>query len=229
VVIHAAGGVLYNWTPNDRDFISDSTSDNPVVYPFSDTKYQVLVTDIHGCHDTLAVKFFVHSDAIISLPDSVVLYPGESYQMNPQGNVLYYNWSPATGLSATDIANPVSMPDVRTRYIVNGATEWGCKTTDSIDIIVNSESVLDIPNAFSPGSGPNSEFKIVKRGIATLKNFRIFNRWGTMVFETTDINSGWDGTYKGTPQPFGVYVYMVEAYTSTGRKFIKQGNVTLIR
>ena len=229
VVLHAGGGVFYNWTPNSPDFISDSISANPVVYPFTDTKYEVLITDVHGCLDTLDVQFFVHSNAVIDLPDSVVLYPGESYQMNPQGNALYFNWAPSSGLSATDIANPVSMPDVRTRYIVNATTEWGCKTSDSIDIIINNESVLDIPNAFSPGSGPNSEFKIVKRGIATLKNFRIFNRWGNMIFETTDINQGWDGTYKGVPQPFGVYVYSVEAYTSTGRKFIKQGNVTLIR
>ena len=230
VYLHVTGtGILYSWSPNAPDFINDSMSANPLVYPFSDTKYQVLVTDIHGCHDTLDVKFFVHSDAVISLPDSVVLYPGESYQMDPQGNASYYHWSPATGLSGVDISNPLSMPEVTTRYRVNATTEWGCKTSDSIDVIINTETVLDLPNAFSPGSGPNSEFKIVKRGIATLKNFRIFNRWGNLVFETTDINKGWDGTYKGTPQPFGVYVYMVEAYTNTGRKFEKQGNVTLIR
>jgi len=62
-----------------------------------------------------------------------------------------------------------------------------------------------------------------------LKYFRIFNRWGEMVFETTDIEKGWDGTFSGTPQPFGVYVYQVSAETSTGKIIEKHGNTTLIR
>ncbi|MBS1585873.1 MAG: gliding motility-associated C-terminal domain-containing protein, partial [Bacteroidetes bacterium] len=53
--------------------------------------------------------------------------------------------------------------------------------------------------------------------------------WGVKMFETNNIDEGWDGTYKGKPQPMGVYVYMVEAISPTGRKFVKQGNVTLIR
>ncbi len=49
------------------------------------------------------------------------------------------------------------------------------------------------------------------------------------VFETADLNQGWDGTWKNEPQPIGVYIYTVEAISETGRKFTKQGNVTLIR
>jgi gliding motility-associated-like protein len=75
----------------------------------------------------------------------------------------------------------------------------------------------------------NTEIKIIKRGIATLKYFRIFNRWGQKVFETTDIDEGWNGRFNGNLQPMGVYVYMVEAVTNTGRVFNKQGNITLIR
>jgi gliding motility-associated-like protein len=100
---------------------------------------------------------------------------------------------------------------------------------DSIDIYINQESVLAVPNAFTPGSGANNEFKIIKRGIATLKYFRIFNRWGNLIFETTDIDKGWNGEFKGVPQPFGVYVYQIEAVTNTGTEFQKHGNVTLIR
>jgi hypothetical protein len=49
------------------------------------------------------------------------------------------------------------------------------------------------------------------------------------MFETTNIDEGWDGNYKGNPQPMGVYIYMVDAVTNSGRRFTKQGNVTLIR
>jgi len=122
------------------------------------------------------------------------------------------------------------MPPVNTRYFVTGITEYGCIGKDSIDVLVNPETLLDIPNAFTPGGyPPNNEIKIIKRGIATLKYFRIFNRWGEKVFETANIDEGWDGYHKGTLQQIGVYVYMIEAVTNTGVVFKKQGNITLIR
>jgi gliding motility-associated-like protein len=101
--------------------------------------------------------------------------------------------------------------------------------TDSITLIVDQSTLLAVPNAFTPGNGVNNEFKILKRGIATLNYFRIFNRWGELIFETNNIDQGWNGDYKGAPQPFGVYVWMVEAVASDGTIFTKQGNVTLLR
>jgi gliding motility-associated-like protein len=67
------------------------------------------------------------------------------------------------------------------------------------------------------------------RGIVKLNSFKIFNRWGQLVYETTNINEGWNGQFNGKPQPMGVYVYAIDATTSTGKKFVKQGNVTLVR
>jgi gliding motility-associated-like protein len=86
-----------------------------------------------------------------------------------------------------------------------------------------------MPNAFAPGNGTNNTFKVSKRGIAQLRYFRVYNRWGNLVFETNDINQGWDGRYKEKEQPTGVYVYSIEAITNTGNIFSKNGNVTLIR
>ena len=70
---------------------------------------------------------------------------------------------------------------------------------------------------------------MINLGDATLKNFSIYNRWGMKIFETKDINQGWDGTYNGEPQPLGVYVYIAEGITATGKTFRKQGNITLMR
>jgi len=227
VELVASGGVFYDWTPGL--FLDDSTAATTTSRPVTDIDYSLLITDQFGCFDTLTSHIVVHPEASLDLGRDVTLYPGESFQPDPQGNTLYYQWFPPLGLSAANIANPIVMPDVSTRYFVTGTTEWGCSVQDSIDVTVNPETVIDIPNAFSPGSGPNSELKIIKRGIATLKYFRIFNRWGAQVFSTDDIDKGWDGTLGGTPQPMGVYVYMVEAYTKSGKRFYKQGNITLIR
>jgi len=227
VQILATGGVHYSWSPGT--YLSDTNSASPVSHPTTNVTYTGLVTDQYGCKDTLYSNITVYPHALLELGDSVVIYPGESYQMDPTGNCLYFQWFPPLGLSADNIANPVAMPDVNTRYIVQASTENGCKVSDSIVVMVNPETLLDLPNAFSPGSQPNDILKINKRGIATLKYFRIFNRWGTKVFETSNIDQGWDGQFNGSPQPMGVYVYMIEAYTNTGRRFYKQGNVTLIR
>ncbi len=93
----------------------------------------------------------------------------------------------------------------------------------------DSITLLALPNPFTPGTGINNHFKIITRGIANLHYFRIFNSRGNKVFETSNIDNGWDGTFNGTPQPFDVYIYDVEATSSTGKVLHKHGNVTLIR
>lgn len=227
VQIRTTGAVAYRWTP--ADYLNDSLIANPVSKPLTDMDYTAYLTDQHGCFDTLYLHIDVHPGAVLELGPNHTIYPGESVQMDPGGNCLYFNWWPPLGLSATNIANPVAAPPVNTRYFVTASTEFGCTTTDSIDVLVMEESILDVPNAFSPGSQPNNEIKIVRRGLATLNYFRIFNRWGTKVFESSDIDKGWDGRFNGEAQPMGVYVYMIEAQTNTGKKFVKQGNITLIR
>jgi gliding motility-associated-like protein len=86
-----------------------------------------------------------------------------------------------------------------------------------------------MPNAFVPGGLTNGYFKVIKHGLVGLNYFRIFDRWGNKVFETKNIDEGWDGSFNGKPQPQGVYVYDVEAVTSTGTTFHREGNVTLLK
>lgn len=227
--IRALGGSISTviWSPNI--YIKDSTLGNNKVWPVTSTTYTVIARDTNFCLDTAVVTVEVKPQAVVYLPDSVRIYPGDSYQMDPGGNGLYFQWFPPAGLSATNVANPIATPNVNTRYFVRAFTEFGCPSIDSIDVMVSYDSYLDVPNAFTPGNNANSTAHIVHLGNATLKTFAIFNRWGQKVFETSDINEGWDGTFGGKPQPMGVYVYIVEAVTPTGRKFVKQGNITLIR
>lgn len=225
----ASGGLTYKWVPAYG--LSGDEIPNPVATPDYSTDYVVYSTNEYGCVDSKHVNIILYPAAIVDMPDSVHLWPGESYQIEMNTNAHYFSWFPPEGLSATNIANPIASPAVRTRYFVNAITEGGCKVVDSIDIIIHNESILDVPNAFAPGNdfSPNNTLKIVRRGDATLNKFEIYNRWGTKVFSTSDINEGWDGTYNGTPQPMGVYVYQVEAVLNTGQVITLTGNVTLIR
>ncbi len=221
----ASGGASYTWSPAYG--LSDTTIPNPVASPLTTTNYTVLIKDIHNCLDTERVSVQVYPEATLTLPDSITVYSGEQYHVEPGGNCLYFSWFPPSGLSNANISDPLMSPEVRTRYFVNATTENGCAISDSMDVLVK-ETVIDMPNAFSP-SGSNKLFKPSKRGIATLKEFAIYNRWGNKVYSSTNIDAGWDGTKDGTALPMGVYVYVIEAVTDTGKVFTKQGNVTLIR
>jgi|GEM_PF-2258667 len=227
VQLEATNAEQYKWIP-DYGLSSDSIA-NPFANPVSSTGYLVMGTSKAGCIDSQYVHIEVFPNAVATLPDSVQIWPGESYQMSPGGNALYYSWFPSSGLSNPDIANPIAQPEVRTRYFYTATTENGCSVTDSIDVLVNTESILDMPNAFVPGSTSNGSLKIGRRGIANLKSYAIFNRWGNKVFETSNLDEGWDGSFNGKPQPTGVYIYQIEATTAQGKPFNKQGNVTLIR
>jgi len=228
ITLHVWGTqVSQLWRP--AYYIDDTLSTDPNVYPVASVAYIVYGRDVNNCLDTQVVRVRVLPEAVVALPDSARIYPGESYQMDPGGNCLYFSWFPPLGLTDPDIMNPVATPDVNTRYFATGRTEYGCTARDSIDLYVNLDSEIDMPNAFAPGSGPNNTLRPVHRGRVTLRSFSVYNRWGGKLYETTDVDAGWDGSYKGQPQPMGVYVYVVEAVTPAGRVFHKQGNVTLLR
>lgn len=223
--LQVTGGQKFKWVPSN--YLSNDTDSIVRTYSPVPIDYTVYVTNQYGCRDTVIIPITLFPAAVLYLGDDLHLYPGEKYQMDAKGNCVAFSWFPNVGLNATNIYNPVISPTVYTRYYVTGVTAGGCSTTDTINVYTE-QTVLDVPNAFNPGS-LNNELKIVKRGIATLKYFRIFNRWGAKVFESNDINKGWDGRYNGEEQPEGVYVYIVDAETDDGRHFYKQGNVTLIR
>ena len=107
--------------------------------------------------------------------------------------------------------------------------EFGCSDTACKAVEAIVDPLLDVPNAFTPGRfGRNSFITVTGFGIAKM-SWRIYNRWGQMVFETNDRKIGWDGTFKGQAQPMDVYAYTLDVEFSDGRKLRKTGDITLIR
>lgn len=225
VALSVMGGSRYSWEPS---YGLDRTDRQQVwASPDVPTEYTVYVVDSNQCKDTLTVFVDVYPLAVINIPDEVNLFPGESYQLQPFTNAMYFNWFPPSGISDVSISNPEFSPIVNTRYFVEATTEQGCIVNDSISFILKGD-VFDIPNAFHP-KGESGTFKIQKRGNIQLKKFEIYNRWGTQVYSSQDIEEGWDGMYGDTPQPMGVYVYIVEVVMPDGQIVSKTGNLTLVR
>lgn len=228
--LHVFGGVSYVWRP--AEWLDDSTSSHIIVNPITTTQFTVYGVDQNGCRDTALATVVVNPGAIVDAGDDRTIYPGENVQLSAEGNgLLNFQWFPPNGLSANNIKNPIAQPSVTTQYQVTAQTEAGCSGIDTVTVYVSPESLVELPNAFSPGSGTsvNDELRIIVRGMAQLTSFRIYNRWGQEVFSTTDINKGWNGQYNSKPQPMGTYVYVFEGKTSSGKRFYKQGNITLIR
>lgn len=228
ITLHATGGVVYRWSPDSKTYISDTTIADPKVCPPTDWNYIVYGENTSGCFDTATAHIKVYPNAVIQLPDSIILYYGESYLFKPGTNCITFNWFPPQGLSADDISDPVASPEANTEYIVTGTTENGCTVKQIVNVYRDDDVLLTLPNAFAPGNGPNNLLKPIYKGNVTLDYLRIFNRWGQMVYESSDLNAGWDGAWHGTPQA-GVFVYIMQAHTADGKILSKQGNVTIIR
>jgi len=154
---------------------------------------------------------------------------GSSQLTAPAGGT--YQWTPATGLNDAAIYNPVATPTISTVYHVRANLGNGCLLEDSILVRVTTD-VQDgylVPNAFTPDKdGKNDCFGIAYWGAVTDLNFTIYDRWGGIVFQTTDPSRCWDGSFKSVPLSTGSFVYLISAKTPCG-PVIRKGTVTLIR
>ena len=223
ITLTAMGGTTYAWWPNSN--ISDTSSAIVLVQVASPITYSVNIKDVSGCSVTRQVHINTYDVTVDAGNEDVIRY-GESIQLHASGSWAYL-WSSDPSLSSLVIPDPIASPVITTQYYVTGSNAEGCTAVDSVLIHVANAI---IPNAFSPnGDGINDvlHFKISDHHVA-LKSMRIFNRWGTEVFSSKDVNSGWDGRYKGKDCELGVYFYLIE-YSIGSKSYVDKGDVTLIR
>jgi gliding motility-associated-like protein len=163
------------------------------------------------------------------------IYEGQSLQLNSDyfGTSYNYSWTPSQGLSNPYIYNPTAEPKTTTTYYVTVSDQYGCTWMGSITIYVSDvicdEPYIFVPNSFSPnGDGVNDKI-YVRSSVIYEVDFRIYNRWGELVFQTNDLTNGWDGYYKGNLSEPGVFVYYLDVICYNKEIFKKKGNITLIR
>lgn len=101
-------------------------------------------------------------------------------------------------------------------------------TSMSNETEVTPTMYIYVPNSFTPnGDGLNDYFFVQGEAIQTFK-MQVFNRWGDLVFESNDVNSGWDGRFGGALVPQGAYVYKLSASSVTGRRTTKEGTINVL-
>ena len=140
-----------------------------------------------------------------------------------------FEWQPFEQVSNFQSREVNTTPLESTTYIVSFNLPGGCVVTDTVNVFVNFVANVGVPSAFSPnGDGNNDELKVYGQGIAQM-DFRVYNRFGEQIFQTTDQSDGWDGTYRTSKLNTGVYVYALEVLYVDGRFETYSGDVTLVR
>jgi gliding motility-associated-like protein len=149
-----------------------------------------------------------------------------------------YKWSPGTGLNETGTVNPVFNYTQGMDYLINITSQSGCVVVDTQSVMLiargpaaNEPPDLWVPTAWSPHKkdGHNDYLFPFTRNIVELRYFRVFDRWGQLMFETNQLGVGWDGIYKGVPQVMDTYTWTVEAVGNDGTVFKRAGNAMLLR
>ncbi|MFM2359157.1 MAG: hypothetical protein RLY16_1150 [Bacteroidota bacterium] len=231
--LYGTGASSYTWSPATY-LTSTNTRNTFSVRPDSSILYTLTGTDTLGCpkavSDTVRVNVYPKIIASTGMRDTTIV-AGQPLQLFGSGGNVY-SWSPARGLSDANIQAPVATPESDVEYkLLVTANPPGCTGRDSVKIKVYLlPPSLYVPTAFSPnGDGTNDILKPIPLGIKSIRHFRIYNRWGQLIFSTSQIGKGWDGRWKGNPQDPAAYVWEAEAITYTGAVIRKKGTVVLIR
>jgi gliding motility-associated-like protein len=223
----------FSWSPASS--LTNANTLSPIARPPSTTRYILTVFDNQGCpkpvRDSVIVTVLPKIFPFAGNDTSVVV--GQPLQFNATGGVDYL-WTPATGLSVNNIYNPVgtyngSFDSIRYRVYV--FDEAGCVDSSFITVkVFKTEPQVFVPSAFTPNKdGKNDLFRPIAVGLTKIEYFRVFNRWGEMVFSTTINGHGWDGRIKGQDQGTGTFVWLVKGVDYTGKSVFHKGTVTLIR
>jgi gliding motility-associated-like protein len=204
--------------------------------------YPVAIRDNNGCvvrdtvfiQEPLQIQVDAGADLSIEYGDAVQL---TALTTNIGTPVLSWTANPVdSGMSCTTCATPMVAPIIDTYYTVTATNENGCSVTDDVWVRVTVKRRVFIANAITPNGDNTNDALFVQggRGTERVNMFRVYDRWGELVFEATDteLNNpalGWDGTFKGQPMNPGVFVYVAEVRFEDGQTMLLKGDVTLLR
>jgi gliding motility-associated-like protein len=225
-------GVQVIWTP--VNYLSSPTELSPYITPATTTEYRMIAFSGSCEPDTQYVTVVVNDLPKVEIVKDRMVSIGTSINLSVSTSSIIDEivWGPSHLLDCTICDNPRFTATTSQIIMVEITDNNGCKATDEakIDVVGHCGDDVFIPNTFTPNNDEfNDKLYVRNLSLEGLKAFRIFDRWGKLVFETTNINDGWDGTFKGRTLNTGVFAYYVDVICSNGQTTRKTGNVTLLR
>lgn len=229
-------GLLSNvWNPvYNATYPYDTTS--IYVWPREDYEYNTGMDFLPngGCHFDTSVLVKVSRVVADAGQDRWVADGASTTLGGPRmstGQEYKYAWTPNLYLNNPTIQNPKCAPlDIQPYYLEVTNDSTSCIARDTVWVRTECTDI-NLPNAFNPVSdrADNRNFGIINVNIAKIEYFRIYNRWGQVVFETTDKGKKWDGTQNNIQLPADNYVWIIDGYCDNGKRIKKQGTVLLVR
>lgn len=229
----ATGGDTVNWKPEVS--LDDPHSFTPIATPEATVTYTADVANgVCPFNEASVTVTVIPTPTVNTIDDTEILLGSDITLSTSISSIDTFYWQPIDSLDCDTCISPITSPMATTQYIVTVIDEYGCTNADTVLITVDescSEDQIFVGNGFTPnGDGTNDKAYARLLGLKKMYFYRIFDRWGELVFETNDPGEGWDGKNKGGKQlNSGVYVYVVEAECFSGQKLMKTGNVTLIK
>lgn len=215
------GTVSYNWSA-DNGFVSNVQS--PVISGarLNDSGNYYVRTIADGCESAIVTtKVIVYPVPEFSLGNDKTLCPGDLIVLDP-GIFLSYLWQDGSTARTLNVTKPGI-------YYVMVSNSNNCKNSDTILVTEKCQTKLYIPDIFTPNNdGINDRFLVFAENVMEFDIF-IFNRWGAEIFHSTSLANSWDGTFKGTLCPLGVYYYQVSLRDLDGKVWNEKGTVTIMR
>jgi gliding motility-associated-like protein len=239
VTLTASGNASqFIWSPLTG--LSNPNSAVTQANPDTTTTYRIIGVSNNVCKsDTGYVKVIVGDIPTVNLGPDLSVEAGRNITLTPitTGGVTNYAWSPATGLSCVSCATPVFVADKNITYRLRVTTQYGCTATDDVNVVVTcGKGAVYIPGGFTPNNdGVNDYFFVSGYGIANVKVFSVFDRWGKRVFHKENIQPGnaslgWDGRVGGKEVTTSTtFVYVAEVTCAEGKTFLLKGTVILMR
>jgi gliding motility-associated-like protein len=223
----------YVWYGDDLSCVN---CPNPMVRPATTTTFRVSSTSCAGMEMKEMTVTVVPNPMITAGQDDEVINLGDSVRLWATTNQVLSNLNWFTADDQIICANCTEVmvtPKVTTIYSVTATNDLGCEVSKPLRVIVNQtcpDAKVEAPNLMTPNNdGVNDVFDIRYTGLQNIAVLRIYNRWGQKVFETTNLDVKWDGTFRGQSVDPGVFVYYFEATCPNGDQKIYKGNVTLVR
>jgi len=228
--LSANGANSYIWIPSLT--LSSSIGVVIIANPTIVTTYTI--TGSNTCGSSIGtIQVNVYSP-LVDAGNNVTILKGETVQISASTPAMgaSYSWIPSTDLDCNNCLVPKANPTITTKYYLTLTDANGCLATDSVivsitEIICND---LFIPNSFSPNNDGNNDLFLVYGIKSCIEQYhlQIFNRWGNLVFNSIDLNEGWDGKYKGKALDSDVFVYQL-IYSENNQTKTAKGNISLIR